>query len=252
MSIIKINEKLDQPFLKVEKVENKILDKQSFVKVEKVENLDHKIIKSLKLNYIFYTSLIICLYAISYYEKTNLIWAIITFIIISFLGYTAHFASHFIDFRYYYNKLDTKLNNSITKNKTLNSILSFIVEILDFHDKVHHNSSINKYSHNIINEFIGNFITQAGIFLIIKFLITNMNYSIIILWGIMYSTIHIINYDIIQNPIHIKHHINKNTNYGIDIWDIIFNTKYNNDNNDIENINHYSINIILLTGVIVY
>jgi hypothetical protein len=216
------------------------------------EKDDSNIIKSIKINYIFYISIFICLYTISYYGKTNLIWSIITFIIVSFLGYIAHFASHFIDFRYYYNKLDICLNNSITKNKTLNSILNFIVEILDFHDKVHHDSSINKYSHNIINEFIGNFITQAGIFLIFKYLMTNLNYSVIILWGLMYSTIHIINYDIIKNPIHIKHHLDKNTNYGMDIWDIIFNTKYKNDNNDIENINHYSINTILLTCIIIF
>ena len=248
MSIIKINKlvlKEDEEEIEIEK------EKEVKENKKEVKN-DSNIIKSIKINYIFYISIFICLYAISYYGKSNLIWSIITFIIVSFLGYVAHFVSHFIDFRYYYNKLDTNLNNSITKNKTLNSILSFIVEILDFHDKVHHDSSINKYSHNIINEFIGNFITQAGIFLIFKYLMSKLNYSIIILWGLMYSTIHIINYDIIKNPIHIKHHLDKNTNYGIDIWDIIFNTKYKNNNNDIENINHYSINTILLTCIIIF
>ena len=41
------------------------------------------------------------------------------------------------------------------------------------------------------------------------------------------------------------HHKQKNTNYGIDLMDIIIGTKY--DWNDLEDYNHYSINAIILT-----
>lgn len=49
-----------------------------------------------------------------------------------------------------------------------------------------------------------------------------------------------------------KHHLDKHTNYGIDIWDIMFNTKYQGDNTDIENINHYSINVVIISAILVY
>ena len=48
-----------------------------------------------------------------------------------------------------------------------------------------------------------------------------------------------------------KHHLDKTSNYGIDIWDILFGTKYNDDPNEIESINHYSINLIILTAFVV-
>ena len=73
----------------------------------------------------------------------------------------------------------------------------------------------------------------------------------IVLWGILYTTVHNINYNIVPSSVHIKHHLDKNTNYGIDIWDIIFQTKYNNDPTDIENINHYTINLFICTACVI-
>ena len=54
---------------------------------------------------------------------------------------------------------------------------------------------------------------------------------------------HIINYNIIKPKVHEEHHEDKNTNFGIDIWDILFNTK---NNSDIENFNHSIINLIII------
>ena len=48
---------------------------------------------------------------------------------------------------------------------------------------------------------------------------------------------------------HIDHHKDSNKNLGIDIWDIIFGTKY--DWNDIEDINHYAINFILCSIIVI-
>ena len=73
----------------------------------------------------------------------------------------------------------------------------------------------------------------------------------------------IINYNIIESKEHISHHNsdlskngaynkenNKIYNYGIDILDILFNTKYENDNS-VENINHYACNCIILLILII-
>lgn len=141
--------------------------------------------------------------------------------------------------------------NYVTNNKIVHYFLKFMCKCADFHDEIHHDTSINKQTHNIIYEFIFNFYTQAGAFLIFMYFIKNMSYYSVILWGLMYPTIHLINYDIIKCKVHQKHHWDKHTNYGIDVWDILFNTKYEGDNSDIEDINHYSINVIIITAIIV-
>jgi hypothetical protein len=130
--------------------------------------------------------------------------------------------------------------------------IKFICKCADFHDEIHHDTSINKKVHNIIFEFIFNFYTQAGAFLIVMYFVKKLNYYSVILWGLIYPTIHLINYDIIKCQVHMNHHLDKHTNYGIDIWDIMFNTKYQGDNTDIENINHYSINVVIISAILVY
>jgi hypothetical protein len=195
------------------------------------------IVKSFKLNYIFYATSILCLIVLSYCKNINVVWAILTFVIMSFLGYSTHVISHSMNFKYYYTRLNAP-----------NPVLEYIVDLLDFHEDIHHDSDVNKYMHNCISEFIGNFITQSGIILICKFFLTHFNTYIIVLWGLVYATVHMINYTIIPNETHRKHHLNKHTNYGVDIYDILFNTKYDSV---VDDINHYSINMILLTFIII-
>ena len=45
-------------------------------------------------------------------------------------------------------------------------------------------------------------------------------------------------------------HIDDKTNYGIDIWDIIVGSKYSWE--EIETHNHTAINLIVITGIIIY
>jgi sterol desaturase/sphingolipid hydroxylase (fatty acid hydroxylase superfamily) len=94
-----------------------------------------------------------------------------------------------------------------------------------------------------------NFYVQAGGFLLIIWVAKQLNLYVITLWGLMYATIHNINYAIRPPATHMCHHIDKTTNYGIDIWDIIFNSKYGDDYSvdKIENINHYAINTAIIT-----
>ena len=63
-------------------------------------------------------------------------------------------------------------------------------------------------------------------------------------------TIHLINYRIVDPNPHQEHHLNCNTNYGIDTLDIIFNTKYNIK--DVENFNHGTINVLIIMLVIIF
>lgn len=62
----------------------------------------------------------------------------------------------------------------------------------------------------------------------------------------LYITIHNVNYGYFKiNNVHSKHHEDYNVNYGPEICDIIFKTKY--PNNSIENTDHFIPNIILST-----
>jgi sterol desaturase/sphingolipid hydroxylase (fatty acid hydroxylase superfamily) len=77
-----------------------------------------------------------------------------------------------------------------------------------------------------------------------------LDYRVIVLWAFLYATVHNINYMYLSPTTHRDHHIDSSTNYGIDTLDILFNTKYNN--NDIEDLNHASINLIFITCVIIF
>jgi hypothetical protein len=71
---------------------------------------------------------------------------------------------------------------------------------------------------------------------------------IFLLFFIFYTSVHNINYGYFRvNKTHSKHHENYEVNYGPDICDIIFKTKY--PANGIENTDHYIPNIIVATVV---
>ena len=213
----------------------------------KKTDYQNALICSLKTNYIFYISCIICIYIISYYDNSQFLCNILSFISVSLIGYFTHLIAHHISFTKIYNNLD----NYITQNRYLNAIFKRICTYADFHDIIHHDTDINKTPENLLYEFILNFFTQGGNLILLVLIARHINIYILFLWGLMYATIHIINYSFVRPLTHKYHHLDKYTNYGIDIWDIMFGTKYNNHIDDIENINHYSFNIFIITGLIV-
>lgn len=209
-------------------------------------NEEDPLLKSFKINYIFYTTLIICLYMISHYTNSSFIWCIISFLYISFKGYFVHYFSHKLDLL----KTYSELNNYFTRNPVLNTMTIWFCNMFDFHRNIHHDSSINKRLNNKIYEFIINFLTQTGLFFVFIYFTKHLNYYVCLLWGLFYSTVHMINYDIIKPISHKNHHVDYNTNYDIIFWDTFFDTKY--DYNDtLEDINLCSINVIVLTLLIV-
>ena len=208
------------------------------------------ILQSFKLNYQFYLMLLICVSSIAYYSNTSIIWALITIVLISVAGYASHYVSHRINALELFQKLDN--SNYITKNEYVKTGLMTFCKMLDFHDQTHHDTDINKKWENIAIEFAMNFYVQAGAFIIIIYIARQLNMYVITLWGLMYATIHNINYDIAPSATHILHHKDKETNYGIDIWDVVFKTKYGGDDSvsTLEDINHYAINTALITAII--
>lgn len=242
----------------VRKRKSPVRKRKSPVRKRKTHTIFERIkqaIKSIKLNYLFWISCFISIIIIKQkthiYTYTDVFFSFIASIV---SGWLIHYGSHYVSFTKMVNDLQSK-TNLLQKNIIINKIIEFFSYNIDFHDKIHHNSNINKRPINIFIEAIHNFITQTCIVFILSD-ITLFNKKItmckpvIFFWGLLYVTTHNINYNIINSSTHIQHHINKKTNYGIDILDILFDTKY--DMNEIENMNHICINVIIITIIILF
>lgn len=218
--------------------------------------------ESIKINFIFWISIIICLLIITMFsDDRSIINSIITFILAMLLGWYIHYLSHAYDLLIIYKNSDNFFTNYIKSNTTLNYIFeTLIYYTTDFHDKIHHDTNINKDKFNLFWEFFQNFIMEGGLLILIAYFyniklrignfVFKFNKAILLLWGLLYATVHNINYIILGCSQHVNHHINPKTNYGIDILDILFDTKYDLDN--IEDINHASLNVIFITLIIIY
>ena len=243
---------------------NKTNDENKNKCVYKLFDRLKKVIKSFKINKYFWTLMIIAtvILSIKYgHGKNSLIKIIagcLSFIFASLLGYFVHYIAHKVDYTKLYN--DFKENYTLHNNIPvyLDKLLYFMAYISDFHDKQHHDSDINTKWNNILIEGIENIFMEGGFLVILSRILgfgiqtrwgsIILNYPIIILWGLLYTTVHLINYKLVDNP-HKNHHKNYTTNYGIDTLDILFDTKY--DDNNIEDMNHGGFNIIILLVLII-
>ena len=167
----------------------------------------------------------------------------LTAIITANASYFFHMLLHKVNYKKLYKKIN-KCNNIYTENGIMNTILKYLCEMFDFHDKIHHDSNVNKTNKNKIVEFILNNVVISLILIILKYILENCSYYILLYWGLIYSSIHIINYDIVKEPTHAMHHIDKYTNLGPYICDIMYGTTY--DDTD-ENVNYCAINHIITT-----
>ena len=208
------------------------------------------IFNSLKMNYLFYIMIIVCICIINKlsYNSPNILLSLLTIIPISLFGYAIHYISHKMK-----NKLSKqylKYDNIFTRNRICNCIFTYIIRVAEFHDAVHHDTSINKKFTNILLEIMNNILLQGVIIIILKKFVNLMDDKIILLWALFYSTVHNINFNITHPITHVEHHMNNNTNYGLDLWDILIGSKY--DWTHIENHNDTIINLIVITIIIVY
>ena len=199
------------------------------------------LIQNLTINSLFYGVLFVCLFIISSFKNKNFYITTVSFIFITVIGYLVHVFSHII----YFKKLLNVKHNFI-QNTYFKKIYSIFIKLIEFHSIDHHTSDNNRTPINIAKEATNNLIFQGVGLYVIALIIKKMDISVFLIWAILYTTIHLINYNIVPCKEHINHHKNPNTNYGIEIYDILFNTKNKNDIS-VENYNHYSINLIIIT-----
>jgi len=197
--------------------------------------------KHFRINWLFYIGLLISIYIFSKGTETSYTRNIITLIIVSLLQYIVHLFGH----KYRIKNIVTSFiekNTFITGTNFVKVLLMNMADFVDFHYEIHHDTKINKRPENQIFEFIHNFFTQGVIVYVITWFIKGLNAKIALIWGMVYATMHMINYQFIDHPEHVQHHENSETNYGHDIWDILFNTKYDDS---CENYNHVVINSLV-------
>ena len=237
------------------------------------------LLQSIKINSLFWCTYVISLIILSIKygtEKTvskKIIAGFLSAIVAIYIAWYVHYLSHTHDFRKTFNYLKIKIDHP-SKYKFVNAIkcaikdtIYFICDIFDFHSKIHHNPHLNKLWYTRLIEFFENFIMMSIplAYLAHKYKIglnisSNtffLNKTISILWGLIYTTIHNINYAIVNPQTHEEHHIKdlnngpdeQVTNYGPDTIDIICDTKYKT--NIIEDFNHGTINVIILTIILI-
>lgn len=181
------------------------------------------LLKSLKINKYFFIVLIITMMAYCKIKKKPFLFSIGSFILMTFLGYLAHMISHNVNMNQIYRKMDNK--NFFMTNKYSKTLIKKACDFMDFHDTIHHDTKINKQPLNIFYEVVNNFLIQGGLVYAVYIASRYVEPEMFLLWAFMYTTIHHINYSIIGSKEHREHHENKFINYGLDIWDVIFNTK---------------------------
>jgi hypothetical protein len=236
---MKIKEiKKEKKKIKEIKKENTERKKEKASKEQKIKAL----ISNLQTNIIFYVIVICNLYYLSRNKEFNgnKFQLYFTFIVISILGYQIHYISHNIYFAEFYRDSNPILKDNIITNY----LLTLFCDIVDYHRVYHHDMQINKTWKHLVGEFLSNILMQGLYPALIFKLFSYLDLRIVMIWGLFYATFHIINYSYVKPKSHIDHHFHEYTNYGIDIYDIIFGSKYDWENT--ENYNHFSINITLI------
>jgi hypothetical protein len=212
-------------------------------------------LQGLKVNFLFWIILIICLLIINKSSgKYKFYETIISFYLAAVTGFFSHVISHSYDFEKLYTESDNCVTRFLKQDINLNSVILFFARQFDFHSKIHHNSTINKQPLNILIECIQNIISQGSLVLISSINILGLNFNVdknaILFWTLIYVTVHNINYNFVNRQLHINHHIDETTNYGMIFQlDNMFNSNY--DVTMIENNNYYIINIIVITVLII-
>ena len=126
---------------------------------------------------------------------------------------------------------------------------------------LHHTKIINKYWYNILMEAIQNILLEGGFWVIASVIlglgikIFNETYKLnvvtMLLWMLLYASVHLINYRLVHPNSHIAHHMDYYKNLSLtDMFDLIFDTKY--DKKNIQNLNHFIINVVIITTLLYF
>jgi len=191
------------------------------------DGLYNNIIKLTNVNYRLFITILLGGIIINYITGDNMARTTFTFFAISVWTYAVHWFMH----------------------KYENTILGKI-------HAIHHNPAYKEYISTEIFEIAVNFLIIGGLLWIpIIMILENYfetklaNYYTILVWAIIFTTYHLINYHILSHEVHAQHHNEKGVNnYGPEWFDILCNTKA--ENSEIEDMNSVIINIIVITSLV--
>jgi hypothetical protein len=178
-------------------------------------------------------------------ESKYLVATFITMLLTPLVGYVGHVLSHQFNFcKMAYEK------HHLDMDPLTRTITYLVVYSLDFHRKIHHNTCVNKKYINLVIEALQNIVTQgfALMWLNKLFLKNFLVNEVILLYAFIYTTLHLINYNLYKSKAHENHHTNPKINYGPYFFDILFNTA--DEEGKQEDWNILSINIIIITLII--
>ena len=177
---------------------------------------------SFSLNYKSWILAFLCVYVISGNAFTGAFSYIVTILV----TYFAHAACH-AEENYPYNCVHLYHH---THSNYMSHIIQIILEFF-----------------SILSLLIATYVLDITGYMRINTYICNW---VIVFVYIFYTTVHNINYSIHHvNNVHEMHHKLNFSNYGPDICDILFDSKYQ-PNTDIENTDHYLLNIIASTIIV--
>lgn len=212
-------------------------------------------------NWPFWTTCIVCLSTIAYSQSVSYMNVILTFIASMYIGYDLHRKTHERNISVLYDNLDNQTLKYIKAYMpALESGLKWFMEHCDFHDKIHHNTEINKEPYNVFVEVYQNLLSEGLIAAALCYwlrpslnigkITISPHIPTIIFWSLLYTSVHNINYEIIRPQEHINHHLSPDTNFGIDLMDILHDTKYEPEGYEI--MHHAVPNIIIITVLILW
>ena len=217
---------------------------------------------SITVNWPFWTCCAICIWLLVRFGKSGdcMLSAFITFLVTMCLGYDVHKRTHERSITTMYETSTNPMISYIRDELPIfRSAVNWFIYHCDFHSLVHHDSSVNKTLYNRLVEIYQNLMSEG---LIVAYLVYKLDPSItlggltirphiptIIFWALLYTSVHNINYDILHPQEHVNHHLYPNTNYGIDLLDILCETKYETDS--VEIMHHGVPNLILATLAII-
>jgi sterol desaturase/sphingolipid hydroxylase (fatty acid hydroxylase superfamily) len=186
--------------------------------------LYNNILKFISVNFILGMSMLLGGVIINYKTNDCIIRTVLTFVLITFWTYIVHVAMHIYK------------ENPIGK----------------MHD-IHHNSLHKGSMSADIFEILVNIIIIGGVIWIPIMMglekytgcrLTN-NY-IILIWALVFTTYHLVNYHQLNDEVHKQHHKEDGkNNYGPEWFDILFHTKAEHSN--IEDMNSGIINMVIAT-----
>jgi hypothetical protein len=200
---------------------------------------------TVRMNWVYFVALVACCLAFgdSLWHSAALLAA---FFGAGIVGYFIHMFSHSFSFHDNYNATPNVFREIGWLQKPIRAAIWFF----DYHHIYHHDSDVNKKPLYVAAEFVNN-LWMEGLEIVAFLLLAKfIPLESILVWAFVYATVHHINYVLKPCIQHIRHHRRPRTNYGYDIYDILFGSKY--DMGSFENYNDTAINLVVGFALVFY